>query len=104
MGLEDVAVLSLAALAFCVSAVSWLSEGARGPTRWAAACTGLAAAACCVAGFGAVAGVLVLFVLAMTVASVLVLVLAPRPERARTFALVSGLLGLVPVVLAGANG
>ncbi|QRN97757.1 hypothetical protein JRI60_01325 [Archangium violaceum] len=97
-------MLSLAALAFCVSAVSWLSDGTRGPTRWAAACTGLAAAACCVAGSGAVGGLLVLLVLAMTVASVLVLVLAPRPEHARTVALVSGLLGLVPAVLAGVHG
>jgi hypothetical protein len=39
----------------------------------------------------------------MTAASVLVLVLAPRPERARTVALVSGLVGLVPVVLAGVS-
>ncbi len=97
-------MLSLAALAFCVSAVSWLSEGTRGPTRWGVACTSLAAATCCVAGFGVVGGLLVLLVLAMAVASVLVLVLAPRPERARTLALVSGLLGLVPAVLAGAHG
>jgi hypothetical protein len=103
-GWKGVTVLSLAALAFCVSAISWLSDGARGHTRWGAACTGLAAATCCIAGFGVAGGLLALLVLTMAVASVLVLVLAPRPERARTLALVSGLLGLVPAVLAGALG
>ncbi|NOK20199.1 hypothetical protein [Corallococcus carmarthensis] len=92
-------MLSLAALCFCVSAVSWLGGGAR--WRWGAAVPGLASLGCCVGGFGPVAGLLVLAVLAMTAASVLVLVLAPRPSRARTFAWVSGVMGLVPVALMG---
>ncbi|MBN8233448.1 hypothetical protein JYK02_38610 [Corallococcus macrosporus] len=92
-------MLSLAALCFCVSAVSWLGGGGR--ARWLAGVPGLACLGCCVAGFGLVAGLLVLLVLAMTAASVLVLVLAPRPGRARAFAWVSGVAGLVPVVLMG---
>ncbi|QRK09042.1 hypothetical protein JQX13_02425 [Archangium violaceum] len=97
-------MLSLAALAFSVSAVSFLSNGARGGSRWVAAGAALAAAASSIAAYGAVQGLLVTLVLAMTVASVLVLVLAPRPEHARTVAIVSGLLGLVPALLAGARG
>ncbi|CAM4346458.1 hypothetical protein [Corallococcus exiguus] len=92
-------MLSLAALCFCVSAVSWLGGGVR--ARWAASVPGLACLGCCVAGFGPVAGLLVSLVLAMTAASVGVLVLAPRPSRARTVAWVSGVAGLVPVVLMG---
>ena len=98
------AMLSLAALAFSLSAVSVLSEGTRGGSPWMAALLALAAAGSAVAGFGVLQGLLVTLVLAMTAASVLVLVLAPRPERARTVALVSGLLGLVPVVVAGVSG
>ncbi|GMT98743.1 hypothetical protein KH5H1_28620 [Corallococcus caeni] len=94
-----VTVLSLAALCFCASAVSWLACGGR--ARWAASVPGLASLGCCLAGFGLVAGLLVLGALAMTAASVLVLVLAPRPARARAFAWVSGVAGLVPVVLMG---
>ncbi|WP_223646871.1 hypothetical protein [Corallococcus sp. EGB] len=92
-------MLSLAALCFCVSAVSWMGAGGR--ARWGAAVPGLASMACCVGDFGWVAGLLVLGVLAMTAASGLVLVLAPRPSRARTFAWVSGVAGLVPVALMG---
>ncbi|MCY1043634.1 hypothetical protein OV208_20110 [Corallococcus sp. bb12-1] len=92
-------MLNLAALAFCVSAVSWLGSGRR--ERWLAAVPGFACLACCLGGFGPVAGLLVLSVLAMTVASVLVLLLAPRPARARTVAWVSGAVGLLPVVLTG---
>ncbi|RYZ43133.1 MAG: hypothetical protein EOO71_05110 [Myxococcaceae bacterium] len=92
-------MLSLAALAFCVSAVAGLGAGLR--ARWFAAVPGLACVACCLRGFGPVAGLLVLAVLAMTAASVLVLLLAPRPARARTVAWVSGAVGLLPVVLTG---
>jgi len=97
-------MLSVAALAFAFSAVAWLSQGARGRSGWAAAGTALAAAGCGVAAHGAVQGLLVTGVLAMTAASVLVLVLAPRPESARAVALASGLLGLLPAVLAGVPG
>lgn len=92
-------MVSLAALCFCVSAVSWMGAGGR--ARWLAAVPGLASLGCCVGEFGWVAGLLVLGVLAMTAASGLVLVLAPRPSRARAFAWVSGVTGLVPVVLTG---
>ncbi|RKH52513.1 hypothetical protein D7W81_39795 [Corallococcus aberystwythensis] len=92
-------MLSLAALCFCVSAVSW--QGAGGRARWLSAVPWVASLGCCVGDFGPVAGLLVLLVLAMTAASVLVLVLAPRPSRARTFAWVSGVVGLVPVALMG---
>lgn len=92
-------MLSLAALCFCVSAVAWMGVGGR--ARWLAAAPGLASLGCCVGGFGWVAGLLVLLVLAMTAASVLVLVLSPRPSRARAFAWVSGVVGLVPVALMG---
>jgi hypothetical protein len=94
-------MLSLAALAFALSAVAWLSQGAQKRTRWVALGAALASAGCGVAAHGAVQGLLVTAVLAMTAASVLVLVLAPHPERARPVALVSGVLGLVPVLLAG---
>ncbi|MCY1035238.1 hypothetical protein OV207_27570 [Corallococcus sp. BB11-1] len=90
-------MLSLAALAFCVSAVSWLGAGRQG--RWLAAVPGLASLGCCLVGFGPVAGLLVLSVLAMTAASALVLWLAPRPHRARSVAWASGAVGLVPLVL-----
>ncbi|MFP2895179.1 hypothetical protein [Corallococcus sp. 4LFB] len=93
-----VAVLSLAALCFCVSAVSWLACGGR--ARWAASVPGLASLGCCLAGFGPVAGLLVLGVLAMTAASVLVLVLAPRLPGAR-LRVGEWRCGLVPVVLMG---
>ncbi len=96
-------MLSLAALAFSLSAVSVLGQGDRGASRWMAVPLALAAAGSAVAGLGVLQGLIVTFVLAMTAASVLVLVLAPRPERARTVALVSGLVGLVPVVLAGVS-
>jgi hypothetical protein len=96
-------MLSLAALAFSLSAVSVLGQGGRGASRWVAVPLALAAAGSAVAGFGVLQGLIVTLVLAMTAASVLVLVLAPRPERARTVALVSGLLGLVPVVVAGVS-
>ncbi|RKG69653.1 hypothetical protein D7V80_07925 [Corallococcus sp. CA054B] len=92
-------MLSLAALCFCVSAVSWMGVGGR--ARWIAAVPGLASLGCCVGDFGWVAGLLVLLVLAMTAASALVLVLPPWPSRARTFAWVSGVAGLVPVALMG---
>ncbi|ATB27595.1 hypothetical protein [Melittangium boletus] len=98
------AMLSLAALAFAVSSVANLSLGAEGRSRWVAALAALAAAGCGVAAHGAVQGLLVTGVLAMTAASVLVLVLAPRPERARPVALVSGLAGLLPALLAGVLG
>ncbi|EPX59393.1 hypothetical protein D187_002883 [Cystobacter fuscus DSM 2262] len=96
-------MLSLAALAFSLSAVSVLGQAGRGASRWMAAPLALAAAGSAVAGFGVLQGLIVSLVLAMTAASVLVLVLAPRPERARTVALVSGLVGLVPVVIAGVS-
>jgi hypothetical protein len=98
------AMLSLAAFAFSLSAVAWGSRGARGGSRWAAAALGLAAAGCAVLAHGAVQGLVVTGVLAMTAASVLVLVLAPRPERAWHVAWASGLAGLVPVLLAGVSG
>ncbi|TSC25163.1 hypothetical protein [Corallococcus sp. Z5C101001] len=91
-------MLSLAALAFCVSAVSWLGGGGG---RWLAAVPGLASLGCCLRGFGPVAGLLVWTVFAMASASVLVLVLAPRPARAHAVAWVSGGLGLLPLVLLG---
>jgi hypothetical protein len=97
-------MLSLAALAFSLSAVSVLAQGGRGASWWMAALLALAAVASAVAGFGVLQGLIVTLVLAMTAASVLVLVLAPRPERARTVALVSGLVGLVPAVVAGVSG
>ena len=97
-------MLSLAALAFAFSAVSSLSLGAASRSRWVAALAALAAAGCGVAAHGAVQGLLMTGVLAMTAASVLVLVLSPRPERARTVALVSGLAGLFPALLAGVRG
>lgn len=96
-------MLSLAAIAFSLSAVSVLAQGGRGACRWVAVPLALAAAGSAVIGFGVLQGLLVTLVLAMTAASVLVLVLAPRPERARTVALVSGLVGLVPVVVAGVS-
>ncbi|RKG86898.1 hypothetical protein [Corallococcus terminator] len=92
-------MLSFAALAFCVSAVAWLGAGRR--SRWLAVVPGFACLACCLRDFGPVAGLLVLSVLAMTVASVLVLLLAPWPARARSVAWVSGAVGLVPVLLLG---
>ncbi|MFE8596365.1 hypothetical protein [Archangium violaceum] len=97
-------MLSLAALAFSVSAVSFLSNGERGSSQWVAVVAALAAAASSIAAYGAVQGLLVTLILAMTVASVLVLVLEPRPGHARTVAIVSGLFGLVPALLAGAMG
>lgn len=97
-------MLSLAALAFSVCAVSWLGQGRGRLSRGAAVLPALAAAGCAVAAHGPLQGLLVTGVLAMTAASVLVLVLAPRPERARAVALVSGLVGLVPALLAGARG
>ena len=94
-------MLSLAALAFSLSAVSVLGQGRREGTPWVAAGLALAAAASAVAGLGPLQGLLVVGVLAMAAASVLVLVLAPRPERARWVAWVSGVLGLVPVLVTG---
>ena len=94
-------MLSLAALAFSLSAVSVLSQGRRGASPWVAALLALAAAASAVVRFGVPRGLVVLPVLAMAAASVLVLVLAPRPEHARTVALVSGLVGVVPWVVVG---
>ena len=73
-------------------------------SRWAAAVTALAAAGCAVVSHGAVQGLVVAGVLAMTAASVLVLVLAPRPERAGPVAWTCGLVGLVPALLAGVSG
>ncbi len=97
-------MLSLAAVAFAVSSVSWLSQGPGRHSRAGAALTAFAAVGCGVAAHGMVQGLLVTGVLAMTVASVLVLVLAPRPERARAVALVSGFMGLGPLLLAGVRG
>ncbi|MET0403877.1 MAG: hypothetical protein ABW123_15810 [Cystobacter sp.] len=94
-------MLSLAALAFSLSAVSVLGQGPRAGAPWVAALLALAAAASSVLEHGVLQGFLVTLVLAMAAASVLVLVLAPRPERSRTVALVSGLAGLVPVLVAG---
>ncbi|ATB42078.1 hypothetical protein CYFUS_007555 [Cystobacter fuscus] len=96
-------MLSLAALAFSLSAVSVLGQDGGGASRWIAVPLALAAAGSAVAGFGVLQGLIVSLVLAMTAASVLVLVLAPRPERARAVALVSGLVGLVPVMIAGVS-
>ena len=45
--------------------------------------------------FGGLVGAIVWVVLAMTVASALVLVLPPRPTLARPVALATGLLGLI---------
>ncbi|HEX8538984.1 MAG TPA: hypothetical protein VF664_16055, partial [Cystobacter sp.] len=83
--------------------VSVLGQGGRGASQWVAVPLALAAAGSAVAGFGVLQGLIVTLVLAMTAASMLVLVLAPHPERARTVALVSGLVGLVPVVVAGVS-
>jgi choline-glycine betaine transporter len=92
-------MLSLAALFFSVSAVAWMGGGAA--KRWAAVVPWLACLGCCVAGHGVASGLLVLSVMAMLAASVLVLLLAPRPTRARAVAWASGGVGLLPLLLAG---
>ena len=97
-------MLSLAAVAFCLSAVSVLSQGARGARPWGAGLLALACGASATVQFGVLEGVLVTLVLLMTVASVLVLVLAPRPERARRVAWVGALGGVVFGVLGRLGG
>lgn len=97
-------MLSLSAWAFSLAAVSLLSQGRRGAAPWGAGVLGLAALALAVVRFGLARGLLVGLMLAMGAASVLVLVLAPRPGRARGVALVSVLGGVLAWVSAGPWG
>ncbi|MFW5925366.1 MAG: hypothetical protein ACOC9O_03630 [Myxococcota bacterium] len=96
--------MGVAASLLAVSAVALASTGPRWPTRLGAALPGFGALACAAHLHGWLRGTLVAFVLAMTVASVLVLVLPPRPRWSRPLALATGVLGAAAGALHLAGG
>jgi len=82
-------VLSLAALAFGLSATAFLS-GDRPRSAVLGAALSLA---CAIVAFGFLRGAIVFFAIATTAASALVLVLPPVPRRARPVAWAGALSG-----------
>lgn len=88
-------MLEVAALLFAMSCVAFLSSSAQPRLVGAAVAAFAAAAASAIACFGLLVGFLVLGVLLLALASVLVLILAPRPALARPLAGVSFALGVL---------
>lgn len=86
-------MLQVAALMFAISCVALLSMAAQPRPLGGAAAALAAAAASTIAHFGVLSGLLVLAVLLLASASVLVLILAPRPALAHPLAGVSFVLG-----------
>ncbi len=92
--------MSLAAFAFGVSAVALASTRATPLTAPAGALAASLSLALAISAHGLLRGILVWFVLAMTAASVLVLVLPRRPTRAAAVALTSACIGVLAALAA----
>lgn len=97
-------MMALATTLLAIAAVALASAGPRWPPRLGAAALGFGALASAAHLHGWLRGALVVFVLAMTVASVLVLVLSSRPRWARPLALATGVLGAAAGALHLAGG
>jgi hypothetical protein len=93
-------VLSAATIAFAASGVALASLARAVPARLGSALCALSAFAACVSLFGVVRGAVVALVLAMTMASLLVLLLPQRPELARPIAIAGAVVGALLSALA----
>lgn len=91
--------MSLAAVLFALATVAFLAHSARGATLAAALLAAAAAIVGPVQAFGAARGLVVFLLLAMTAASLLVLLLPPRPRLALPLALTAAGLGGVAAAL-----
>lgn len=96
-------MLSAAALALAASGIAFASHARTSAARAAGLGCGLLAEAACIGAFGALRGTIVALVIAMTAASILVLLLPRHPRRVRSVAIASaaagaafGVLALVP--------
>lgn len=90
-------MLSVAACLFALSTVAFASQRARLPFALASAASTVALV---IAELGAMSGIVVALALWMTAASVLVLVLPPRPQLARPIATGCAAIGVLACGLA----
>jgi hypothetical protein len=89
-------MMSVAAAAFALSAVAFATQRAH---LWLALGSAVLSAALVIAELGVAPGLTVALALWLTAASVLVLVLAPRPRLARPIGVCCTLLGLLAIAL-----